>query len=868
MFAGADHGNSRLIYLPIKINKPSLLQKIIPRSQLLLRFDEGIHGALTTVVSPAGYGKTTSVLAWTETHDEMPVAWFLLDEEDRALDRFWLYFTASMRIADKAICHELDHIRLPDNFPSMIPILDSILLQLAQYGDNFIFVLEDFHTVHDSASICESLLYFIKHLPPNAHIVITSRQSLRLPLSKTRADGLLNEITEADLSFSAKELKEYFYLLGLAFSQEQCQSIYESTQGWPTGSKLIALRFGRDTEQEIDEVILRAKNSINDYLFEEVFSSLPENMQHFLLATSIVSSFTLSLAENITGLKQGATVEMIDALVANDLFIEKIERKGGKDWYRYHLLFVEMLHQRLERMDREKINKMRLVARDWFNEQGYLDYVVEMSAELKDFDNIKQVLTDNWKRLYMSDSHFVLLRWAKEIPFGEILQRPLLCAILTMPYAIKGELEKARSLIEQALSRLHDKEDFLYAFCMVQKTYLYHFANDTESMNPYLEEALKYLPKSEFYLRGMMAQIQAATWMETDPLRSKKAFLREIDTQIPLGSKGLSCSLYCCLAWVCANLGHFEESEHYIDLAFSLFDEHEYKFKPMLSYAYLSQMTTCYQQKKPKEALKAFEDFQGSSFEGAVPASIAEALAVYAKTKFIMRDAESKDIFFKAISMNESGALLCLPSLGMTKMYFEAFRTTSKERINFLSDKKCVRFFDLSIAYYVSPQDYYQKVCDFAEGIDTEEHILKLSALTLCIAYSEKCGHAKQAEKYLKTALDFAQKTKLRQPLLENLGEIELVIRRIRDQALETSSIALISEMLEYKESHGAIVELSQREIDVMRMIALGYTIQGTAKALYVSRDTVKKHLGNIYAKLGVHSKLDAVTALRDKGVL
>lgn len=859
---------SEVIYVPTKISKPTLIQKSIPRNNLFAKFERGIQGVLTTVVSPAGFGKTTSVLAWTNAHDDLPIAWYLLDREDKVIERFWQYLAASMRIADKSLCRSLDEIRLSDDFSTLRPVLDLLLIDLSEYGKDFIFVLEDYHTVHDSLAINESMAYFIKHLPQNAHVVITSRQPVRLPLNKMRVDGLLNEILESDLRFSKDELWEYFYSLGFTLSDERCLSLYQSTQGWPTGSKLIALRYAWNTEAEMDEAILLAKNSINDYLYEEVFAELPHREQHFLLATSTVSSFNLSLAEKITGLSQSETIEVIDSLVASDLFIEKTEREGGKDWYKYHHLFSKMLHQRLERMDREKVEETRLAARDWFDENNYLDYVVEVSSDLKDYEKVRQVIIDNWKTLYMTDNYSTLIRWSSAIPLNDIHKSPMLCAILTMPYAIKGDFEKANSFIQRAISRLKQGEDFLYAFCMAQKTYVSHFTNDLAATSVNVAKALEHLPENEYYLRGMMEQIQAALWIDIDPLCSKQAFMRALDTQIPFGNRVMSSSLYCMLAWVCANLGHIEEAEHYSNLAFSLYDEQERTFKPVLSYAYLSQMLTYYQAGDFEKVSKSFELFQSTSFGGVVPANSSEVLAVIAKVKFATNTPGGKEDFFKAMTTNENGALLCLPSLKMTRAYYEAFKTNAYERITACSINRHARFFDFALMYFVSDEDHYEELSDFIETINNEERLLKLSTLILCAAYSEKKGYSRRAESHFRSILEFVQSTGLYQPLYENSFALESIARRIANRTTDASDMLVLERILNHTNEGNQSFALTQREIDIMRLIASGLTIQDVGSKLFISKDTVKKHLGNVYGKLNVHSKLDAVTILRGSNII
>ncbi|MEG0304031.1 hypothetical protein, partial [Gordonibacter sp.] len=464
---------------------PILSASTLARKGLAAKLGRALSCRLTSVVSSAGYGKTTSVVAWAWSLKGVPLAWFLLDVEDCALDRFWLYLTASLRIADKDICHAFDEMRLADDVETMKPALDALLIQIAEYGRDFVLVLEDFHTVHDCDGINECLSYFIKRLPAHAHMIVTSRQALRFPMSKMRVEGTLNEIAEGDLCFSEEETADFFSKMGFRFERDEAAAVHGLTRGWPAGSRLVALLGPGGPASSVVEAAGKAKGSINDYLFEEVLQELPSDLQRFMVRTSAVRSFCLPLVERIVGCPREEAVANLDYLVKNNLFIEKVEREDGEDWYRYHLLLSDMLHTRLARIERSEVDDLLYRARDWFEDNGFLDYVVELSADLGDFEKIRMVIIGNWLLAYMNDNHYSLMRWASFLPDRELMKSPAVCAVLVMPYAVNGEMGKAESCMACALERLHEGEDFLYALCMVQKAYLASFEGDAQSMRHY-----------------------------------------------------------------------------------------------------------------------------------------------------------------------------------------------------------------------------------------------------------------------------------------------------------------------------------------------------------------------------------------------
>ena len=863
---GESNVSSEIVIVPSKINVPSLTADVIERGELAERLGRTLSCPLTSIVSSAGFGKTTAVVTWARSLDDVPAAWFLLESEDSSLDRFWLYLTAALRIADKGICHAFDEMRLMDDAEAMKPVIDALIVQMAEYGRDFVCVLEDFHTVHDSPEINDSMSYFMRHIPVNAHIVITSRQALRFPTSKMRVEGSLNEIGEDDLCFSEPQTAEFFAKMGFDFSKEEIGAIYCITRGWPTGNRLVSLLGKGKAKDRLGEAIAKAKGSIDDYLFEEVLQELSTPLQRFMVLTSVVGSFCLPLAERICGCTQKEATENLDYLVSNNLFIEKVEREDRENWYRYHRLLADMLHDRLDRYDRERIDAVCRAARDWFEENEYVDYVVELSSRIGDYEKIRMVIIENWQAAYMSDSYGSVIRWASFLPEHELFRSPVVCAVLVMPYAISGATDKANACIAHATERLHEGEDFLYALCMVESAYLASFRNEPEGMLFYTERALASLPENEYYLRGMMRQVQAAALCDSDPLAAKRAFLKTVELQSGYGNKTLTCSACCNLAMVCANLGYLEEACQYNEVALGLYEPAERRFKPMLAYAFLTDMVCSYEKGDFEGVLASYGLLEYASSDGIVPEKLAEAEAMRAKTLYRLGRREARQTFFDAMKANEFGALVAYPTFAMVKDYCDAFRTKAVEHAGAHAEKQYVRLFEFIVAYHLDRVSKYEDLCSFAENLDEDERYLKTHALVAAAAFSEKVARSNRAEAYLGQALERC----------EAYGFDELV----RGNAVYVQSIAVRMTETRQERAHPLVRDLAQgmlrqrktmlteRERDVVRLIASGLTVANVAEQLYVSRDTVKKHLANVYAKLGVHSKMEAVSILREQGIV
>lgn len=857
---------SEIVIVPSKINVPSLVANVVERGELSAKFDRALAHPLTVVVSSAGFGKTTAAVTWARSLGNVPVAWFLLEPEDRSLDRFWLYLTAALRIADKAICHAFDDMRLADDAESMKSVIDALVIQMAEYERDFVCVLEDFHAVHESSGINDSMSYFMRHIPKNAHFVITSRQQLRFPLSKMRVEGSLNEVAEGDLCFTELQTAEFFAKAGFDLSKSEVAAIYRITQGWPTGNRLVSLLGEGKAKDRLGELIAEAKGSIDDYLFEEVFQGLPVSLQRFMVQTSVVGSFCLSLAERMCSCTREEAAGNLAFLVTNNLFIEKVERGGEENWYRYHHLLADMLHERLDHCDRERVEAIYRAARDWFEENDYLDYVVELSARIGDYEKIRMVIIRNWQAAYMADSHYSVIRWASFLPEEELFKSPMVCTALAMPYALHGVNDKANACMAHAMERLREGEDFLYALCMAENAYLAFFRSEPEKMLFYTEKALAALPEKEFYLRGMMRQVQAAALCDSDPLAARRAFLKTVELQSGYGSKTLTCSAYCNLAIVCACLGYLEEACQYSEAAFELYEPAEWRFKPMLAYAYLTDMIFAYENGDFDRVLDLYNQFSFASAEGVVAEKLAEAECVRAKTLYRLGSQEAKQAFFAAMKINEFGALAVYPTFAMVKDYCDAFRTKAVEYAAASSEKRYVRVFEYSVAYHLDLMASCEEACAFAEEVDEDERYLKVQSLIVAAAFSEKAARFNRAESYLDEAARRCAEYGFDELMRGNAVYLQSIAVRLVE--LRQESVHPLLRELALGARRQAKTNLTEREVDVMKLMASGLTVAGAAEELYVSRDTVKKHLANTYAKLGVHSKMEAVALLRDQGVL
>ena len=933
--------------LPSKFHVPARVPDVVRRAAVQAKLDRALACRLTTVVAPAGFGKTTAVAAWAADLADasasaaarpMPaVAWCAVGPEDAAGGMFWRYVLAALCAADVDLAGRLEDVRVPDAPATPTAVLDALILALGACPRAVVLVLEDFYNVQDAPGVAGGVQYLLRNLPPNAHLAITSRRPLALALSKLRVAGQLVEVTEADLRFSAAEAAAFFAAAvppagsGGAGepAPEAIARIEALTRGWPAGCRLVAMLGSpalasapAPADVRADDSLAPARAGMGEYLFEEVFLTLSSEQRDFLVKTSVVRSFCPSLAAALTGGTPDEAREIVERLAASDLFVERIEHAGAEDWYRYHLLFADMLRSRAAALGPDAPARGKAAARDWYARNGYLDRAAGLSADLGDWRGLRQLVVDNWKALYMADEHQVLVRWASLLPPDEVLGSPFVCAVLAMPYALVGRTELANAYIMHAVSRLKDDEDFLFAFCMVQKAFLASFKADFSAMRQLSEKALRYLPPDEFYLRGMMLQVQASSYSPSDPLRARDLLLRAVEAQEAFGNKNLTCSALGNLAVCCANLGYPDEAELYARRAFSLYVPDEWTRKPMLGHAYLAREAACCMRGDAAGALAASDAFKGlEPRRDGGSETHAEALALRARALLLAGDAAgAAEAFARALDASTPGAALALPGFALARGCAAGMRAQSEARLArtvpapgqpgpLREGRPALFLFDALVLACRGAADaaLCERACALADALPEGERALKVHALVVAAVLCEQAALTLRADACVLRAAGIAGPSGLATSFSENAVPLAPVVARVlADRGTPAAAVAFLrgaagagTRAAVPGAAAGARVAgvppfsaagmsaapsatagvpgagatspdapLTERELDVMRLVASGMSVAETADRLVVSRETVKKHLANIYGKLGVHSKMQAAALLRERGVL
>jgi LuxR family maltose regulon positive regulatory protein len=442
-----------------KLHRPRLRADLVERPRLLSQLECGIEHKLTLISAPAGYGKTTLLCQWLEDCAH-PSAWLSLDENDSDLVVFVSYFVAAVQSAYPDACAGVRDLLHAPSSPPWEHMATVLVNELADLPNPLTLALDDYHYIHDP-QIHQFLAQVIRYLPEQVHLAIASRTDPPLALDRLRAGRELAEIRARDLRFSEGETEAYLAAaLDPALAEELAILLEERTEGWIVGLHLATLwlrgvenptgalaGFGGDTTQFVAE-----------YLASEVLSRQTARVRQFLLQTSILNRFCADLCDAVAGLPPGSSADLLDDLDRANLFLVSLGEPGG--WYRYHHLFDEMLRAALHsRANAEEVAALHCRASDWFAAQGQIEEALHHALAAGDVESAVRLVEENAHNLLNRLERHTLERWLSFLPRDAVRQRPRLLVAQSWLLYRQSRMTALETILDDAEASLNRDED-------------------------------------------------------------------------------------------------------------------------------------------------------------------------------------------------------------------------------------------------------------------------------------------------------------------------------------------------------------------------------------------------------------------------
>jgi ATP/maltotriose-dependent transcriptional regulator MalT len=891
--------------LTTKFNLPPANPRLVKRSRLSGLLDEGLQSGhlLTLVCAPTGYGKTTLVSQWIHQHEEAEsraavydrhFIWLTLDQEDNDLARFIAYLVAALQQIQAGVgtgtLSALQNVRTAS--PQVLATL--LINDLSALSDPFILVLDDYHTIN-AISIQDFMSYLIDHQPPQLHLVIISRGDPPLPLVRLRARGQLTEIRQLDLALTVEETSEFLVQnMGLDLLPEQLQVLESRTEGWVAGLQLAALsmRHTKDIPAFI-QAFSGGHEYIADYLTSEVLEQQDEVTKDFLLQTSILKQLSVPLCEAVTG--QTRTAQILKQLVDSNVFLLPLDYHG--QWYRYHALFADLLLKRLQQSNKETLVDLHTRAGRWYAQNRMLDQAVEYFLAGEDYAAAASLIGENAERIMMHGQTTTFLRWLETFPIAQLRAHPVLLVYQGVAMMLMGKIP------EISLSRLQElassEQEFRGEADTLQALYSVMKGNALEAIR-LSESALQQLPAERAFLRILAADSLAmAHALRGDLVSSAQAFEQVVEAAQKVGNVIMMLIGLSNLAGLHYTQGRLHQAWDDYQLVLNISQERLGGQSQPMSRVLLG-MGELAREWNDLEGARTYLSAAAKMFEKFVDIGLTMAYLSLArvylsqgewdKVQAIIEDARQHSRASKTTALDDNltelmqaRVWIALGELDQAGQWASRRGLLDKplEDLVALADRNATAF-ELLQGEYLTLVRLFLAQNEPIKALDILEVVLShnekraqirrvIEVLVLqAIAYRQQ-GAGEPAMQVFRKALTLAEPEGYVRTFLDEGQPVALLLyQAIAAGYSPTYAGSLLAGLTgqgfpsqapqkKAKAVRSLVEPLSKRELEVLGLIAGGLTNQEIGRRLHISLSTVKGHTTNIYGKLGVSSRTQAV---------
>jgi LuxR family maltose regulon positive regulatory protein len=881
---------------------------VVDRSRLADRLNATNGQRLTLISAPAGFGKTTLLSEWIP-YSECCVPWLSLDANDNDPPRFWAYVIAALQTLRPDLgANALALLDSPQT-PPIESILTLLLNDVAAFTDRFVLVLDDYHLV-ETPAIHTALTFLLDHLPPQMQLIITTRSDPPLPLARWRARRQLTEIRAADLRFTPAEAAAFLNrVMGLNLSGDEIAALETRTEGWIVGLQLAALSMqGREDVGGFIRSFTGSHAYIIDYLAEEVVQRQAADVQAFLLQTSILDRMCGSLCDAV--LEQTDSQSTLESLQHSNLFVIPLDDE--RRWFRYHHLFAEVLRARLSATQPEIVHALHQRASEWYEQHGLLTEAIPHAFAAGSIDLAAHLIEQHGLSLIARGESRLVLDWLEMLPTRLFQERPMLCIAHGTVLALTNRREAAEVRLQEAeraiaLLSSDDRARHLRGIVLTIRAELTRYVGDTIGSVTFAREAAALLPTTDRASRQRASDYAALDFLVTgDMVHASEVYPAElIESTRAAGDLIGHFSAISTVGWAqlyqgrlrkaaqlfqtglaeaaAAGLQHFFADMFYhiglgsIQYEWNQLDEAERHLEQGLQLAHgvsveangaLVGSTGLARIRQARGdaagALELLDRFAQVAHQRHFAAPlIARGEAMRARVLLMQGEIDAVWHWVEASGLTIDAELSYpLENRHLTLARALIIRQNSPAALHLLT--RLLRDAELKARFNSVIEIQAVRALALQAEDDTSA---ALSALEHALTLAEPEGYVRvfvdEGDLMRCLIADFRLSIAERSP---RLGSYVDKLLAAFPAARSTSRDPQISRPP--SASANLVEPLSERELEVLRLIADGLSNHEIADKLIIGLGTVKTHINNIFGKLGVKNRTQAVTRARELNLL
>jgi ATP/maltotriose-dependent transcriptional regulator MalT len=886
--------------LSTKLYIPFSREALVARPRLTAMLSNALMKGFTLVSAPAGYGKTTLVSSWLH-ESGIPSAWLSLEESDNDPVRFMQYLLTALQMIVPAI--RLDLLDMVEGIQtaSFQAIVKILINEIAKQDCRFVLVMDDFHLIQDQL-ILDIVAFMLDHIAAQQmHLILITRTDPPLPLSRLRVRNQMVEIRAEQLRFDPCEVATFVNgLMGFNLSENDIASMDVRTEGWIAGLQLAVLSMqGCKDVPGFISAFSGSHHYIVDYLAEEVLKRQDEQTRSFLLQTSILSRMCASLCDSVVDVKFAEHPldgqSMLESLQMKNLFIIPLDEE--RRWYRYHHLFADALNRHLEYQYPELLPKLYQRASEWYEKNGLIGEAIQCARRSGDQERIAQLVEQNGCYLLMSGEVLTLLKWMETVEHY-FSTHPWLAIHKGWALSIAGRMEQAEQafqLADNLVSALEQTPDVktMVGTISAGRAYWADIQGNVTETARLAQQALDLVPDTDPLsqsVRSVATGALAKTMFLSGDLDGAK---RIYDQAVEIGKMAKNVEMIINtnsdICDVLLEQGQLRQAERLLLETLPMTVRVDGQSLPLSARIYSGLSKIYYERNQLEQAENFAHQCLEISQQWGNNEQQANAIIISAKLEQAKGNLEKARVLMRTVdqinrdnrlypwnSLRIEAALdrfwLSLGSLERVAQRLKTSRINPTDEITYRHEVKYITLLRWLLAH-----EEYESALGLAERIlqkaQNERRMLQVVELLVfeAIAYQGMKDTAlavtilsrsvtlAQPEGYKRVFLDEGELVQKLLHLVKSNQDVTGYARELFDSYSAVSSPVPVPIQL-------LIEPLSGREIEVLKLIETGLSNQEIASKLFISITTVKRHISNIYAKLDVKTRTQAISRGKELG--